>query len=422
MPSSIAPPDIRGVVSPVLAALPGAAVSTEPPTVVLPTLSPILRQRVQLLSSASKEPWIRLLTYEPANVAQLTSVTQSGILDPHPVSGEIELDWDSEVDVRYKRLDQETLQAMVVLKEPKLFFRLVYCVGDPDGGDGWRVGEVGVADSSTSDSFGGSKGISEAEKTFGKTKLTTNLSRPNPSLAPSSTNGGWSAQTTVAEDEDDDDDGYWDRYDATPSRTPAAKHSPAPRAASKPSPLGFQSSQSAEAEDAYFAQYDSVQPAMDPHDPDEDEELPTVEQVEYYDYPMLPKHLQQARDAATSESAPANEGPSGQSGTSRGGPVLAQPIPVKPDSPGSHGSQEESWVMAQPRRGSSTSSRASETVTRLEGMAESRQQAEFGVKQHISRSIKSLFLLSRASGIDREEFERMVRTELDVLSMVEGDI
>jgi hypothetical protein len=353
-------------------------------------------------------------------VAQLTSVTQSGALDPHPVSGEIELDWDSEVDTRYKRIDQETLQGMVILKEPGLFFRLVYCVGDPDGGDGWRVGEVGVADSSTAESFDGSPGISEAEKSFGKSKAaSTGLSVPNGSHVASSTNGAWSAQTTV-DDEEEDDDGYWDRYDATPSRTPPApKRSPAPRAALKPSPLGVQKSQATEAEDAYFAQYDSVQPAMDPHDPDEEEDMPYVEQVEYIDNVEHSERLQ-PRNRASLQAAQVSGGVTGQNNTAGNGPVLAQPIPVKPDSPGSHGSQEESWVMAQPRRGSSTSSRASDTVARLVGAAESRQQTEFGVKQHIARSIKSLFMLSRASGIDREEFERMVRTELGVLSMVEG--
>jgi hypothetical protein len=39
--------------------------------------------------------------------------------------------------------------------------------------------------------------------------------------------------------------------------------------------------------------------------------------------------------------------------------------------------------------------------------------------QHVSRSIRSLFLLSRASGIDRHEFENLVRAELDILGMVE---
>lgn len=52
-------------------------------------------------------------------------------------------------------------------------------------------------------------------------------------------------------------------------------------------------------------------------------------------------------------------------------------------------------------------------------MAEKRDQGEFGVKQHVSRSVKSLYMLARASGIDRQEFERLVRTELDMLGLME---
>jgi len=422
MPSAnIAPPDVRSTVTPVLSALPGAAASTEPATTVLPSLSPILRQRVQLLASASSEPWIRLLTYTPSKVAELAGVAQSGNLDPHPVSGEIELDWDHEVDTKYKRLDQETLQTMVVLKELNLFFRLVYCTGDPDGGgDGWRVAEVGVSDSSLLASFGGSPSIDEAEKSFRAIKPTSNgLSVANGSRAATSTNGGWSAQT-VADDEEEDDDDYWARYDATPSRTPASrtpatKRSPASSSLAQSSRPDIQRSQSTEAEDAYFAQYDSVQPAMDNHDPDEEANL--REHAEHVG-PLPPLGLAQPQPAQPNGATAAPK-------ETVKGPELAHPVPRKPESvhsSGSRASQEESWVLAHPRPASSASSNASQTVARLEEAAESRQQTEFGVKQHISRSIRSLFLLSRASGIDREEFERMVRTELDVLGMVESDI
>ncbi|KAK3300923.1 uncharacterized protein B0H64DRAFT_27018 [Chaetomium fimeti] len=407
--SPIAPPDVRNTVTPVLSALPGAAASTEPATTVLPSLSPILRQRVQLLSSATTEPWIRLLTYDPSKVAKLTSVARSGDLDPHPVSGEVEVDWDRGVSIRYKRLDQETLQAMAVLDDLQLFFRLVYCTGDPDGGgDGWRVGEVGIVDPPTVAAFGGSPGIEEAERLFETTRPKTNgLSVTSSSHAAGNTKSGWSAQATVDEEEDDDDD-YWARYDATPSRTPAIKESPAPRGPAQTAQADNQPSQSTEAEDAYFAQYDSVQPAMDNHDPDEEANL--KEHGEHVG-PLPPLNLAKPEPAKVDRAT-------------TNGPALAQPIPIKPESvhsSGSRNSQDESWVLAHPRPGSA-SSNASQTVARLEEAAESREQTEFGVKQHISRSIRSLFLLSRASGIDREEFERMVRTELDVLGMVENDI
>ena len=46
-------------------------------------------------------------------------------------------------------------------------------------------------------------------------------------------------------------------------------------------------------------------------------------------------------------------------------------------------------------------------------------QAETGVKQHISTTIKSLFRLAKVVGMGREEFERVVNTELEVLGIVE---
>lgn len=418
IPSStptIASPDVRTIVTPVLSALPGAAASKEPPEAVLPSLSPILRQRVQLLSSSSADPWIRLLSYDSSKVAQLTSIAQSGDLDPHPVSGEIEVDWDYDVDTTYKRIDQETLQALAVLKERNLFFRLVYCTGDPDGGgDGWRVGEVGVADSSTVNTFGGASGVVEAETLFQAAKSTKTTNGLAPTNGPASKTT-WSAPSATNgneedEAEEDDDDDYWARYDATPSRTPAVKNSPAPRAAAAQTsqPEGPQST---EAEDAYFSQYDSVQPAMDNHDPDEEAAI--------LENPVLTQRPLGLGTTATA-TKPQEK--------STDGPVLAHPVPRRPESvrsAGSRNSQEESWVLANPTtsgRPGSAGSNSSQTVARLEEAAESREQTEFGVKQHISRSIRSLFLLSRASGIDREEFESMVRRELDVLGMVETDI
>lgn len=81
-------------------------------------------------------------------------------------------------------------------------------------------------------------------------------------------------------------------------------------------------------------------------------------------------------------------------------------------------------LYAQPRPSSSGGSSGSETVERLEKRAEmesSRGQSEVGVKQHISTSVKSLYRLAKVAGIDREEFERLVRTELDVLSLMDED-
>lgn len=344
------------------------------------------------------------MTYDTSKVSRLTEIAQGGNLEPHPVSGEIEIDWDYDIHIKYRRLDPETLQTLIVLGEFDLFVRLVYCIGDKEGGgDGWRVGEVGVAsDPSPLAAFGGFDNISEAEKSF--QSLSASSSRQSNRGEALAVNGRISNSSAAEVEDEDDEDDYWGRYDATPSRTPAVKRSPAPQSnsqASMPDPYRSKS-----AEDAYFAQYDSVQPAMDPHDPDEE-----IEHVQ------VPPPLGLARPPQVQDSpegAELNE--------TSGAWTLAEP----PRSPSarSNRSQDDDRAapLIHPRPASSASTNGSQTVAKLEECAEKRETGEFGVKQHISRSIRSLFLLSRSAGIDREEFESMIKTELDVLGMVEEDI
>jgi len=394
----IHPPDTRGLVAPLLPSLPGAAVSSQPATAVLPLLSPILRQRVQFLSASSTEPWIRLLSYDTAKAARLLEIARSDRLEPHPVSGEIEIDWDGDVEVRYKRLDRETLQALVLLRDLDLVFRLEYCVGDNDGGgNGWRVGEVSIPDAPSAFSlFGGFSTIAEAERVFEEQN-----NGPKPTNGTSTTGrNGVRGSLTVADAEEDDDDDYWARYDATPAnRTPAVKRSPAPTSIQASQPPAYQSTS---AEDAYFAQYDTVQPAMDPHDPDE-----MVEAAE------IPPPLGLGRVSARSSESFDDLGPNG----TQGAWTLADPRGRSTPPP----DDEERLARLQHPRPASASSHSSgvEAVARLEESAEKQEQNEFGVKQHVSRSIKSLFMLARASGIDRDEFERLVKTEMDMLGMME---
>ncbi|KAK3355800.1 hypothetical protein B0H65DRAFT_58580 [Neurospora tetraspora] len=422
--TSITSPDIESLVRPVLSALPGASASTEPATTVLPLLSPILRQRVQLLSGSSTDPWIRLLTYDTSKVSRLTEIAQSGSLDPHPVSGEVEMDWDYDVHIKYRRLDQETLQTLVVLGEFDLFVRLVYCVNDKDGGgDGWRVGEVSVAsDPSPLESFGGYSTLDEAEKAFKAQQTSVTEIKPV-------------AQVSIQAEpvEEDDDDDYWGRYDATPSQTPGQGRSPAPPSLgaglNTQAPNPFE--RSASAEDAYFARYESVQPAMDPHDPDEEalqggavgggaslnglllRRSPSPQRQQVYEPPVT-------------SSAPAPP-PLGLNGDGNGGYVPSR-SPSDESGSGSCGrrmsqaDEERTESIAHPRPASSASSNGSRMVAKLEETAEAQDRVEFGIKQHVSRTIRSLFQLSRGAGIGREEFERMVRNELDVLAMVEDDV
>lgn len=391
MTSTITNPDLRGILTPLLPSLPAAALSTQPAPAILPLLSPILRQRVQLLSSASTDPWLRLLSYDKGKDARLAEVARSDRLEPHPVSGEVEVDLDYDVQTQYRRLDEETLQALVVLEDFELFFRLVYCVNDEaGGGDGWRVGEISVPDKSNPfASFAGYSSIQAAENSFRQQDANTN----QPISQPASSAVAYQPVDDKQEEEDDDDD-YWARYDATPAR------SPAPQSAQQTSAATHRAV--AEEDDAYFAQYDNVQPAMDNHDPDEAQ---AAQEITGSAPPLGLQH-------------PVGSGGDGEESNETNGAWTLAP------SPGGRSQEEEERTasLAHPRPESSASSNGSNTVLKLEQQAGRQESSEFGIKQHVSRSIRSLFLLSRAAGIDRDEFERMVKTELDVLGMVEDDI
>ncbi|KAI1190626.1 hypothetical protein F5B17DRAFT_49122 [Nemania serpens] len=385
--SPIRPPDAQQAIGPLIPALRAAAVSLQPPESILPLLTPILQQRVHLLSfSSSNDPWIRLLCYDTSKVPKLTEIAQSERLEPHPASGEVEIDWDYDTETRYRRLDEETLQAFVVIKGLELAFRLTYCIAED--GASWKVGEVTVADTpSHFSSFGGVSTIAEAERQFSESK------QPKATAVPTFNPLSNDSQARGQEDEDDDDD-YWARYDATPgAKTPATKRSPAPQSAQ---------AWNGSNEDDYYAQYDDIQPAMDNHDPDEEVHVDV----------SPPLGLAPAATDATRNEP--RDGEVAQNGI-RGSWMLAEP--PRSSSPRSKSGDDPNLVHPCPRPASSTGSHAS--IEKLEAAAALQDQNNFGVKQHVSRSIKSLFLLSQASGIDREEFEQMIKTELDMLGLME---
>ena len=382
MQTTTTPPSLEPLLVPLLASLPAAVASPQPPAALLPLLSPILRQRVQLLSSADKEPWLPLLCYDPANVPALERVAKDERLEPHPVSGEVEVDWDAQVETRYKRIDEETLQALVTLRDLGLSVRLVWCVNDEaGGGDGWKIGEVRVPDKSGPS--WGEPTITVAESAF-KT-----FQQP---VAEANMNGG--SLLTPSQDDDEDDD-YWAQYDKTPGHTPAPKASPIP-----PARVG-----SAD-EDSYYSQYASVQPAMDNHDPDEAQQNGEVE-------------TSLGRDEITREL---------QSTLSPENPEFSEPPSPWSETPpymnSTHNGDEEANGLAHPRPSSSQGSSGSDTIARLERRAarsSAREQSEIGIKQHISSSMKSLYRLAKIGGIEREEFERLVRTELECLALMDED-
>ncbi|KAH7370697.1 hypothetical protein BKA65DRAFT_489064 [Rhexocercosporidium sp. MPI-PUGE-AT-0058] len=419
MQEPILSPRTEQVLAPLLASLPAATISPSPPTALLPILSPILRQRVQILSSTASEPWLPLLCYDSANASKLESVVKHEAFEPHPVSGEVELDWDS-VQSRYKRIDEETLQCLISIPDIELGIKLIWCVNDEmGGGDGWRIGEVNVLNSENKETWGESS-IPDAERAFETARTQSQQSQTQNQngthlSAYNRTNGTNSLLTPEAEEEDDDD--YWAQYDNTPARTPAPKHSPAPQSMAGTSSAegGVEAPQSAEEEASYYAQYASVQPAMDNHDPDEAEQNGAIESSLGKDEitTELQQHLSHSQHPELHDTSAAwSEG--------------------NPEDPASYNSihssqaqsQHEIEGLAHPRPGSSTGSSGSDTVAKLEQRAAAhavREQSEVGIKQHIGSSVKSLYRLARVAGIERGEFERIIKTELECLGLMDED-
>ncbi|KAI4213017.1 MAG: hypothetical protein LQ351_004361 [Letrouitia transgressa] len=399
MARPIPPPAYRELLPPLLACLPTAFASSKPPPTLLPLLSPILRQRVQLLSESTSSPsnsWLTKLSWDSAKAEKLASVVEGDAFELHPVSNEIEFD---EVEkIGYKRLDEETLHARVAIRDLSLKVVYVWCLGDQEGGgDGWRVAEVVPLES-----------IEEEDKRAWCSTVTEADSRNRDKvISPSSTgqvelgfNGTQNAGSGVQNDADDsDEDDYWTQYDNAPSSTPGPN--PPPDSA-KPSKETGHARTASEAE--YFARYAQVQPEMDNDDPSNHSNV--VGESTFVGNSLVPQstepsaRLQNLVDTKDAE--------------------IQAPQPHSPLRKSFLPNEAESGATTDLRfNSSSPAGSGSATVDRLEDSAMLQSQTELAIRQHVSTSIKSLWRLARSAGIELPEFDRMVRTEVEVLGMLE---
>jgi uncharacterized protein (UPF0335 family) len=163
----------------------------------------------------------------------------------------------------------------------------------------------------------------------------------------------------------------------------------------------------------YFARYaEEVQPALDAEDPEE--------QADVGESTLNGNSLGLVREPSSGrngDSLPQSTNPTHTYDSPRpesftnipDAPFEADPVPSGNGTPG---------TLSHPRP---TSPSTSSSVERLEREAEQVSQTEHAIKQHISTDMKSLFRLARSAGIDREEFERIIKRELEVLPMLEQD-
>jgi hypothetical protein len=349
---------------------------------------------VQLLSASSSasDSWLPLLCWDREAAAKLPLLVERIQIEPHPVSGEIELQ-DVE-DVEFRRLDNETLHCRFHLDEFELLPTYLWCTGDVDG---WKLSELRTAE----DKDDGSQWFSSVEEANEHAGAHGPQSRNDSLVARANgTNGyGVAAVQPVKEDDDDDDDAYWAAYDRTPGRTPA-KRSPAP--VHKPS-SSVQMPSASELE--YFARYVSeVQPAMDPHDPSEQQPAPGESTLNGNTL-----RLPDTREIQHEPAETTNLGPSGYD----------SPLPLTNGNLERKAAEHDDNIVHP--RPTSPSASSSGSVAKLERQAAAHVHAEVGIKQHISTDLKSLYRLAKSAGIERAEFERIVRTELDMLSMMDMD-
>ncbi|KAF7713878.1 Uncharacterized protein PECH_006732 [Penicillium ucsense] len=379
----ISPPDPRTLLPPLLACLPTAFVSPRPPPALLPLLSPILRQRTQFLTSvstSSSESWLRLLCWDTTKAERVQSIVDEATFEPHPVSGEIDLPDD--IPIGYKRIDDETLQARLLLPEFHLTVIYLWCPDDEQGGGrGWRVAELLPREGPAEDDSSWMQSIGEANERAQEKLFADVVDDRREDQATYNS----SIQMNAVENEEEDDDDYWAQYDATPgSKTPA------PRAgATSQQPSGL-------SEASYYSQYGNVQPAMDNHDPEE--EQPEVGPSSLNGDMLANLLRRQVHDSDPASSLARTNG------------YAAGEVP----------SDAAARSLSHPRP-ASVSSSGSEAVAKLEQEAESQSSYEVGVKQHIGTSIKSLFRLAKATGMSRVEFQSMVRTELELLEVTDAD-
>ena len=378
----IPPPEPHNLLPPLLACLPTAFASRRPPPALLSLLSPILRQRLSLISSTSpsnnSDNWLRLLCWDNQKAESLKEVVENGTYEPHPVSGEVEV---GDVDtIRYKRFDQDTLRAQISLPEWGLTAMYLWCAGE--GEHGWKLAELLPYEQNPTRDESWSPSISEATSSS-RSRIMAEALRDAQAA---------DRKPSVAGSDDD----YWAMYDKTPERTSAVKRSTAPN----PAASAFRSRFGSE---DYYAQYGDVQPAMDNHDPSE-----VVEEAgnSSLNGNALETILNRQNDQMTPSDPPAYE---------------PQDLYQNHTFEDEDEADADAVIVNQPQPTSPGSVTGSDTIDRLEATAERQAASEIGIRQHISTSVKSMFRLAKSAGIDREEFERMVHRELETLSILDGE-
>ncbi len=311
---------------------------------------------------------------------------------------ELDVDWEDneDVEVKYVRLDEETLMVRIKLRQLDVEVRGTWCINDAEGGgDGWRISEVGtIGDQLRGDVEGKTwmDDVEDAERQFHSTSIQNGTSKQSEEV-----------------DEDDDAD-YWAQYDNEASTTPAPAAQPSPA----PPPFGMGNTNGGTEEDNYYARYGSVQPAMDGHDPDE--QVPEIESklgthhIDTYNAPPIQPHLYKPPAQPVQPTQPSSNFP------------IAQPKPRSGSQSSTASRLEEQVEQTETLHKEETSSTAVSSRSSSQPAVERETQNEKAIRDHISATMKSMYRLARATGVDRESFMELVEREAALCGVEEDDL
>ncbi|KAI5817121.1 hypothetical protein BZA77DRAFT_310876 [Pyronema omphalodes] len=378
------PPPVPDLLLPPLLSLLPSSLTPSLPTSLLPLLTPILRNRLKLLTTPTS-PWALLLTWNSTHATHLHQHLSTVDLCS-PASG---------ILLGFLRLDAETLKAAVEIPDLGLVVVYLWSPNDPDGeDDDWRILDVVCAEDIEGDWY---DTIDAAEKKFSSSSSSLSGTQTNGSrtLAPL----GVSLSSPPPAEEDDEDD-YWAQYDRSSAATPAVRE------------------ENQMPEEDYFKMYDDVTPALDGPSPYGPTSAPGLEGYAdtgvglVYPAPLgsgSPRHSDAHSDA---EAEAAKYSPITSTTTSTPPTTYSAPHALSPSHSHSHSPSLSATASGM---------HPSDLVRKMEESASLQTQMETAVKQHVATSVKSLYRLAKVSGIGREEFTELVNMELQVLEMLDED-
>lgn len=396
-------PDFSQILLPFLSQLPTAFSSPKPPPTLPPLLAPITRARLHHLSFNNNRPWPVYLTWSSSDSG---NDLYEHLMEQDYYFLHVEISPSLYSSRGIQRVDKETLHAAVEIPEIGIVVVYIYVVlDDIEPKTEWKVFDVRLLDTDIHQEEDWRPTVREAEESY-------KISHPqgqgkNKSVAVETNGTNTSAQQAddkaTGDNDDDDDDDYWGRYDEEDSESVAS-----PGEQTRP----------AETDDDYYNRYSNVQPAMDPEDPT----LPTAfNPTSATTNPALNNNNEHSSNIhAPIPQKPVSSLPLSipppQTGVSYDNHPISSssPPPLSP----SYTIQSKSTAVTQHTNAPALNSN-NINVEKLEQQAQVDEKFETAIRQHVSTSMKSLYRLWKVSGMEKEEFDAVIKTELEVLGIMD---